>query len=301
MAGEVMATLEARDLQAIDNILYEAPKEELVARSILNVKTDVHPGAEFYGYNVLTRSGSAKIIANGADDIPMVDTDMTRHIVTIYSIATSFRVSIQEQRAAQLTNSPIDATKAETARRAISEKENNISFIGDKKFNIMGIANATGIQISNAAANGTGSSTKWSAKTSEQIIEDVRLAKKKITVLPGYGGAVLVLALPPDQYEELNRRYSDFDSRTIRKVLEENSWFASGIKRVADLTGVGTSSTDAMIIMDTAKSTAELLLPMDITRHKEEYKFPNTKVPLEERFGGVILRAPQAVIRVDGI
>ena len=300
MAGEVMANLEARDLQAIDNVLYEAPKEELVARSILNVKTDVHPGAEFYGYNVLTRSGAAKIIANGADDIPMVDTDMVRHVVTIYSIATSFRISIQEQRAAQLTNSPIDATKAETARRAISEKENRVAFVGDKKFNIMGIANATGIQISNAAANGTASSTKWSAKASDLIVEDIRLAKKKITVLPGYGAANLTLALPPDQFEELNRRYSDFDSRTIRKVIEGNGWF-SNIVRVADLTGIGTSNTDAMLVMDTSKSTAELLLPMDITRHKEEYKFPNTKVPLEERFGGIILRSPQAVVRVDGI
>ncbi|WP_240394373.1 hypothetical protein [Carnobacterium maltaromaticum] len=44
MSNQPTATLEARDLQAIDKVLYEAPKEELVARLIFNIKTDIHPG-----------------------------------------------------------------------------------------------------------------------------------------------------------------------------------------------------------------------------------------------------------------
>lgn len=300
MPDNITATLEARDLQAIDSVLYEAPREELVARSILNVKTDIHPGAETYAYNVLTRSGAAKILANGADDVPLVDTDLKRHVLFIYSIAAAFRYSVQEIREAQLTNTSIDATKAETARRAISEKENNLAFVGSEAYNIMGIANATGIQVVNALTNGAAGSTKFRDKTSDQVVEEIRKAKAKITTLPGFGAAQLVLALPPDQYEELNRRYSDYDARTIRKVIEENGWFKA-IVRVPDLKGVGTENSDAMIIMDQSKSTSELILPMDITRHPEEYTFPNYKVPLEERFGGVALRAPHAVVRVDGI
>ena len=73
MGNDVTATLEARDLQAIDKVIYQAPQEELVARTMFNVKTDINPGAETYAYNVMTRSGAAKIIANGADDLPLVD------------------------------------------------------------------------------------------------------------------------------------------------------------------------------------------------------------------------------------
>ena len=40
--------------------------------------------------------------------------------------------------------------------------------------------------------------------------------------------------IAPEQFEELNRRYSDYDSRSIMKVLQENGWFSS-IEQVYDL------------------------------------------------------------------
>jgi hypothetical protein len=300
MPRNITATLEARDLEAIDRILYEAPKEELVARSLFNVKTDVHPGAETYGYNMLTRSGAAKIIANGADDLPLVDVDMTREFVRIYTIAAGFRFSIQELRQAQMTGQTVDATKAETARRAIAEKENSLAFSGDPKFNIVGLANATGIQVANAEANGASNSTNWKSKTPAQIEEEIRVTRAKITVLPGYGGATLALALPPEQFELLDKRYSDFDSRTLKEVIRAHGWFAD-IVRVPDLAKSGTGGTASMLIMDTSRTTAELLIPMDITRLEQEWKYPNWTVPNEERCGGMIIRAPFAIARLDGI
>lgn len=212
MSNQPTATLEARDLQAIDKVLYEAPKEELVARLIFNIKTDIHPGAETYGYNVMTRSGAAKIIANGADDLPLVDTDLQRFQQPIYTIAAGIRISVQELRQAQLVGQSVDATKTETARRAIAEKENSIIFTGDPKVNVKGIANADGIQVVNVAKT-------WKTATSDEIVEQVRTTRAKITVIPGYRTASLKMLVSSTQYEELNRRYSDFDSRTILKVI----------------------------------------------------------------------------------
>ena len=289
----VTATLEARDLEAIDRVVYEPRKEELVARSVLNVNTSIHPGAETYAYNVMTRSGVAKIIANGADDLPLVDMDLKRYHQPIYTIAAGIRYSIQEIRQSQLTGQPVDALKAETARRAIAEKENNLVFVGDEKVGIKGAANAEGIQVVN-------SDKTWKDMTSDEIIEQVRLARMNITVLPGYGGAQLALLLPPWQFEELTRRYSDFDARSLREVIAGKNLFTS-IERVPDLAKIGTQGTDSLIIMDTSPSTCEILLPMDAVRLQEEYAYPNWKVPFEERCGGCILRAPYAVVRVDGI
>lgn len=293
MPSQVTATLEARDLQAIDKVIYEAPKEELVARQIFNIKTDVHPGAETYGYNVMTRSGAAKIIANGADDLPLVDTDLKRFQQPIYSIAAGIKFSVQEIRQAQLTGQSVDATKSETARRAIAEKENSFIFTGDAKVDVKGVVNADGIQVINSAKT-------WANSTSDEIVEDVRKARAKITTIPGYRTASLKMLVPSQQYEELNRRYSDYDSRTILKVIEGNSWFES-ITPVYDLDGAGTGGTDCLIIMDTRSSTCEILLPMDIQRFEQEWAYPNWKVPFEERCGGALIRTPYAILRVDGI
>ena len=91
MGNDVTATLEARDLQAIDKVIYQAPQEELVARTMFNVKTDINPGAETYGYYVM--SGAAKIIANGADDLPLVDIDMKRYQSPILLLRLAFAIA----------------------------------------------------------------------------------------------------------------------------------------------------------------------------------------------------------------
>ena len=293
MGNDVTATLEARDLQAIDKVIYQAPQEELVARTMFNVKTDINPGAETYGYYVMTRSGAAKIIANGADDLPLVDIDMKRYQSPIFTIAAGVRYSRQEIRQAQMMGTSIDATKAEVARRTIAEKENSFVFVGDPKVNHKGVANAEGIQVINSAKT-------WKTMTSDEIVEQLRTSRTKITIIPGFKSANLKLMIAPEQFEELNRRYSDYDSRSIMKVLQENGWFSS-IEQVYDLKGVGTNKTDSFIIMDTKPSTCEILIPEDIVRLEVEWAYPNWKVPFEERCGGALIRTPYAIVRVDGI
>src|SRR5579875_3449638 len=205
----------ALDLEAIDTVLYEPKYEELTARQCFDLKTDIHPGAETYAYNVMTRSGVAKIMGNVADDLPLVDADLKREFSRIYTIATGFTYTVQEMRAAQMTGTTVDATKAAVARRAVAEKENKIAWIGDPDYNIKGVVNVAGIQIENVSQGASGQ-TKWSSKTGAEIIEDIRKLRKKITVLPGHGASSnLCLCVPADQYEELNRRYSDYDARTI--------------------------------------------------------------------------------------
>lgn len=298
--SNVQARLQARDLEVIDKVLYEPKQEELTARAVFNVKTDIPPGAETVGYDVMTRSGAAKIIANGTNDLPLVDVDVTRYFAKIYTIGLGFRYSLQDLRQSQMTGTPVDAAKAATVRRGIAEKENKLAWLGDPDHNIQGVATAEGIQVEAVGMNAGGTSTKWADKTSEEIVEEVRKLRKRITVLPGYGDAQLVLAVPPDQYEEMNRRYSDYDARTVMKVIQDNGWFTS-IKRVADLKGAGINGADSLLIFHNDRETVELILPMDITRLQEEWSYPHWRVPCEERFGGAIVRAPHAILRADGI
>lgn len=293
MANQVTATIEQRDLLEIDKVIYQAPQEELVARQVFNLKTDVDPGAEAYGYNVMTRSGAAKIIANGADDLPLVDSDLERFQQPIFSVADGIRYSVQELRQAQRMGQSVDSTKAETARRAIAEKENSMVFVGDAKHKLKGVVNADGIQVINAAK-------KFAEMTSAEIVDEIRKARSKIVIIPGMRTARLKLMLASPAYEELERRYSDYDSRSIKAVIQGNGWFES-IVPVYDLDGAGATGSDCMIIMDTAPITCQILLPMEITRHPEEWKFPNWTVPFEERCGGALIRRPYGIVRVDGI
>jgi hypothetical protein len=288
------------DLEAIDRTIYMPKAEELTARRLINVKSDIPAGAETYAYDVMTRSGVAKILANNADDVPLVDVDMRREYQRIYSIATSFAYNVQELRSAQMTGQPIDATKAGVARRAVAEKENRLAWIGDADFGIQGLINATGIQTTNVSQNVNGTSTKWKDKTGEEIVEDVRIVRALISVLPGHMTSPLTMAVPPTQYEMLNSRYNEFDSRTVLQVIQSYNWFSS-IDRAPELKGAGTGGTDSLLIFDASREVMELLIPMDMTRHDPEWKFPRWKFAVEERCGGVVIRYPMAIARGDGI
>ncbi|MDQ0299645.1 hypothetical protein J2S78_002065 [Salibacterium salarium] len=292
------AMMRPEDLEAVDNTIYEPKREELIARTLVNVKSDVPDGAETYSYDVMTRTGVAKILASGADDVPLVDADMRRHTVHIYSIAAAFRVSMQELRQARMANQPIEATKAATARRAVAEKENRLAWSGDETYNILGFTNAEGIQTSALDQNEAGDSTQWADKSGKEIVADLRQARSKVNRLPGHNADTLVVT--PDALEELEKEYNQYTGQTVRQYIQNQGWFST-IQSTSDLEEQGDSDEDCFLVFDSSTEVVQLLVPMDLTRHEQEYKYPNYKVPVEERCGGVVIRYPMAIVRGDGV
>lgn len=293
------AVLTNKDLESIDRVVYTAKEEELTARTVVNLKTDDPAGAETISYDMITRKGAAKIFAyGGADDVPLVDMDVKRHTQRVFGVVSGFRVGVQEKRAAQMVGRAIDTMKAEAARRAVAEKENHFFYVGDAAYSAEGLVNATGIQTTVVAQNAGKTSTKWKDKTAEEIIEDIRDARKKVNKLPALNANTLLL--PPDQYEDLDRPVnSENYSMTIRKWLQEQKWFTS-IIRVPQLVSVGDADADSFVIFDS--SVVELSLPMDITRHPEVLLANlSSQVNLEERTGGAVTRYPLGICRADGI
>ncbi|PJH69240.1 major capsid protein, partial [Salmonella enterica subsp. enterica serovar Typhimurium] len=72
------------------------------------------------------------------------------------------------------------------------------------------------------------------------------------------------------------------------------------VEFTSDLEGQGEGGENCFLVFDSSPDVVELLIPMDIRRHTQEYKFPNYKIPLEERTGGIIIRYPMAIVRGDG-
>ena len=287
-----------QDLNAIDKRIYEPHESELKARKVFAVKSDIPAGAETYSYDVITRSGAAKILAPGASDVPLVDADLERHTVDIYSIAAAFNISVQEVRQAQMSGRPIEVTKADTVRKAIAQKENQIAFSGEEKYKIKGITNATGVQVY-AVPQGEKGSTSWAEKTGEEIVNDIIDAKGKVDKLPGHEADTLLLTT--DAKLLLQKKvFNDFTKQTAIQYLTAEGFFKT-IETVEDLAGKGLNDSDCFVVLDSSPSVVQLGIPMDITRHPQEYAFPNTKVPFEERTAGLIIRYPMAICRADGI
>lgn len=293
------ALIRPQDLNAIDKRVYEPHVSELKARSIFNLKTDIPAGAKTYSYDVMTRSGAAKILAPGATDVPLVDADLTEETVKIYSIAAAFNISVQEVREAQMAGRPIEVTKADTVRKAIAEKENKIAFTGDKEHGIKGLTDAVGIQVYATPQNAGATSTKWKDKTGEEIVDDIIEAKSKVDILNGHEADTLLLT--PESKKYLQKMvYNEFTKQTALQYIQSENMFAR-IETINDLKGKGLAGSDCFVVLDSSPDVVQLGIPLDIMRHPQEYAFPNTKVPFEERTTGLIIRYPMAICRADGI
>jgi len=292
------ALIRPQDLNAIDKRVYEPHASELKARSIFTVKTDIPAGAKTYSYDVLTRSGAAKILAPSATDVPLVDADLEEETVKIYSIAAAFNISVQEVREAEMAGRPIDVTKADTVRKAIAEKENQVAFSGDKTHGIKGLTDSVGIQVYATPQNEAGISTKWKDKTGKEIVADIRKAKNMVNKLNGHEADTLLLT--PDSNEELEKTFNEYTQQSVIEYIKSQNWFKR-IETINDLAKKGLAGTECFVVLDSSPDVVELGIPLDITRHPQEYAFPNTKVPFEERTTGLIIRYPMAICRADGI
>lgn len=286
--------MERKDLVHLEETVLKRPEGELIGRRLLNVDTSVNPGAEAYGYDIMTRSGIAKIIANGDTTLPRVDVDYVRNTVPIVSLGLSAQYTIQELRAASMANRPVQTEKIDAVRRGIAEKEDKLIFAGDEKHGIYGLTNTPGIF--------TDQFTKTIADmTTSEVLESIRKARKKLTTQVGFIGSKPVLVLPQDQYEELaGRRYGDTDTRTLLQIINEYGWF-SQIAATQALKGIGDGNSDAMLLFNNAPDVVKLILPLDNTMLGQENRLMSTTIGFEERTAGAVVRNPYQVLRVSGI
>lgn len=287
-----------RDLEEIDDVLYEPKEEELIVRTFLSTYTDIPEHAETYMYDRYERQGSAKRSAAGADDVPYVDNDKERISQKVISIENGFKIEKQELRAARANNRNVDTEKAETARRFVAENENDLVFLGDSNLNVPGLVNADGINTYDVPEDSDADGPAWEFKTGQEIIADIREARAKVNKEDGYSADTLIL--PSTQYEMLAKPYNDYNSETIMTYLMQQGWFDQ-ILEISYLEGADPDgSNDCGLILDTASSNMQLGLSIDFQR-EEPYRLPNGsyQVRTEERTCGLILRRPKAVCRFD--
>lgn len=285
---------ERRELLELEQEVLTVPEGELIGRRLFPVETGINPGAETYGYTYMTRMGAAKIIANGDTNLPMVDTDFKRDYRTLHSIGAGAEYTRQELRAASMAGRSVETDKIGAARRAISEFEDKLIFRGNDDYGITGATNTPGILTT--AFNKT-----LKTSTPDEILDQLRDARTKLVTQVGFTGASLTLVLPAVQYEYLvGTRYGEYDARTLMQIINDYGWFASIVSTDA-LKGAGDGGTDSMLIFNASKDVSKVLLALDITMLPQETYAMYTKLGLEERTGGLLIKQPTQFLRIDNI
>lgn len=291
----------ARQLEAIKAQTYDVKRANLNALQLMPVSTDVPEGATTITYRQYDTVGMAKVIANYANDLPRADVTGKEFTSNIRSIGNAFGYNTQEIRSAIFAGVNLPARKAMAATRAHQEKINALAFTGDADHGLPGLISNTNVPEVTLLADGTGSAKTFASKTADKIVRDVNsLINKIISQSKGVHRATEVW-MPVEQYALIaTTQNSTASDTTILKFLQQ---VHPGVtfRQVVELDGAGASGADRMYAIENSRDNWAIEIPMMMKMYSPQQKGLEFEVPVESRFGGVIIEYPLALAFCDGI
>ena len=291
----------ARQLEAIKAQTYDVKRANLNALQLMPVSTDVPEGATTITYRQYDTVGMAKVIANYANDLPRADVTGKEFTSNIRSIGNAFGYNTQEIRSAIFAGVNLPARKAMAATRAHQEKINALAFTGDADHGLPGLISNANVPEVTLAADGTGSSKTFASKTADKIVRDVNaLVNKIISQSKGVHRATEVW-MPVEQYALIaTTQNSTASDTTILQFLQQ---VHPGVtfRQVVELDGAGASGADRMYAIENSRDNWAIEIPMMMKMYSPQQKGLEFEVPVESRFGGVIIEYPLSMCFSDGI
>jgi len=118
-------------------------------------------------------AGEAKFLSGAGTDMPFnqVTRDQASHDFAM--IGSGWEWNLEEVNQSSLYGVDLNGTKAMSAADKVERLLNNIAMIGATEKSWTGLVNNGSVSRVDVAADGTSSSTFWSAKTNDLILRDI--------------------------------------------------------------------------------------------------------------------------------
>ncbi len=294
-----------RDLEMIEARIYDYKLRELKFRRLFPVSNEGQ-GSETIAYDIVRGSGVARVIANGADDLPRADTFVDRFYAVVRPIGISFAYTTQELRNAAFSNRPLEASRGAAARRGMEEKLSNIAWNGDSEYGLIGILGNANIPQSQAAAPASGSDRTWAGgdKTPLEIISDITTAFSDIVSTTNQVHKANALALPVANFEYIKKTpYSDKVPMSILRYITdpENKFEIDVIEQAPELVGSGPGGEDQMLVYEKSDEVLQFRIPMELRALPPEQRNLEFLINMEAECAGMVVRYPLACSFTYGI
>lgn len=294
----------SRLFNQIINETYGLERESLDALSFIPPQAGIGQWLRTWTYKVLSEMGIAKLISDYAEDLPPVSRALELKTNDIREYGVSYGYS--EFELMQWLTAGIDLSRdeAETARRKIDEKVDEVLFVGDKDANTTGFLNNANVPMV-VVPTGAGGGTAIRGKTLLEIIatfqamidtvrNNTRRTVKADTVLLPHDAFVYLSTTPKDETG---------GDLTILEYLKKV--FASqGLvnwKECAKLDEAGEGGTTRAVIYKYSPSVLTRCIPIPFKQDEPQKKSLHYMVPCYARIGGVAFKNINAVAYADGL
>lgn len=293
----------SRELEYVKKTTYDVEYADLTYDKAFDVSTEVDPGATTITFQTYDRKGAARVVMNYAGDAPRVDVNGVETSIPVRTLEAVFGYNVDEINASHMTGKRLDTRRADTARRAIEELSDKITWHGDPKSGLLGVFTHPNIPTGNVPDPGSGS--EWVNKTPIEIRDDVNLAFRTVFTTTNNKEHPNKLGLPLAQYSIFTETALSVDNDlTIAQWFVKNSKYINSeddIMAIPELEGAGTAGVDVMLIWEKNPSKVQIEIPQDIFFHEPEKRGLEYLTEVTERFGGLHVYKPFSLLIMEDI
>lgn len=288
----------------IANETYGLDRVALNATTFIPMQDGVQPWQSAWGYKVVSEVGMAAFIADYADDLPPVARFLTPKSVGIKTIGDSYAYSEFELQQWLATKVDLSRDDAETARRKIDEKVDDVLLMGDEGQGVTGLFNNENVTVVESSAGASGQ-TDFENKTYKEIVAQFRAvfaAQKNLFKDKKVATKIDSVILPDDAFGYLETtNVSDSIDTSILDSLKAKfpqivNWYRSEL-----LEDAGANSTGRAVFYRKAKNVLSYVLPEPFRQKNPQEQSLHYKVPCYARIGGTVIKNLKGVVYCDGV
>lgn len=288
----------------IANETYGLDRVALNATTFIPMQDGVQPWQSAWGYKVVSEVGMAAFIADYADDLPPVARFLTPKSVGIKTIGDSYAYSEFELQQWLATKVDLSRDDAETARRKIDEKVDDVLLMGDEGQGVTGLFNNENVTVVESSAGASGQ-TDFENKTYKEIVAQFRAvfaAQKNLFKDKKVATKIDSVILPDDAFGYLETtNVSDSIDTSILDSLKAKfpqivNWYRSEL-----LENAGANSTGRAVFYRKAKNVLSYVLPEPFRQKNPQEQALHYKVPCYARIGGTVIKNLKGVVYCDGV
>jgi len=306
-----------RQLEHIQAQSYDVLYPELMGRNCFSTNTEGGEGINTITYRSYDKRGEAQIIAGKATDLPRADIDGKEYSISVKTIGNAYGYSRQELAASRVTGMPLDARKAEAARKAYEEKVNQVIWFGAEKDNLSGLfggvagapwATSTRSVVAPAAAGSN--STVWGVdKTPDEVIADLTSACAKMYAETKkiFRPDMIIMSVEKKQYLMNTPRSIHSDVSIMDWFLKNNMFIKSAdqIKDINEVAGIykadasgfdsASESVEGFTVIASGESNMRLREPFPYVHLPVQYAGLEFEINCYGRFAGLEVIYPAAI------
>lgn len=284
-----------QQLESLEAVAYDVLYQDLNMRTLLPLKTDINPGAETFGFRLLSAFGRADWISNYADDLPEVALRGEKRTGTIEGIGNAYSYSTQDLRAAAMNNVSLDPELARAAMRVHEEKIDTVAALGDNNLGFVGFFNHPDVTVLTATAD-------WDTATGLQMLSDLRRLESRINEQTKGRFNPTTLVLPMNKYNQISDTpVNTFQTQTVREVFMAGAKFIREIVTNDRLLTASSTGAERAVAYAKDPQVVQLAIPLEPVQGEPEKRGLRWVRAIESRYGGIIMKYPVACVYLDGL